>query len=216
MNIRNLSQCFALVVPLLAGAGAASAGQDPAILLLDLQHKWATANYQVPEKDREAAFKALVPAAEDAVKQYPQSASLLAWRGIILSTYAGAKGGLGALDLAKQALTSLEAAAKIDEKALGGGIDTSIGALYYKVPGWPLGFGDDDKAADYLAKGLALNPTGIDENYFYADYLIEQGEKGKAKQYLERALSAAPRPDRPDADAGRRQDIAVAMAKLVD
>ena len=63
------------------------------------------------------------------MNQFPQSAPLLAWRGIIMSTYAGAKGGLGALDLAKSALKSLEAARKIDEKAIGGGIDTSIGAL---------------------------------------------------------------------------------------
>ena len=165
---------------------------------------------------RDDALMALVPVAVDAVRQYPQSAPLVAWRGIILSTYAGAKGGLGALDLAKQALKSLEAAAKIDEKALGGGIDTSIGALYYKVPGWPLGFGDDDKAGEYLAKGLALNPTGIDENYFYADYLIEQDEKDKAKLYLQQALAAAPRPARPDADAGRRQDIAIAIARLAE
>jgi tetratricopeptide (TPR) repeat protein len=196
--------------------GTAFAGDDQASVLLDLQHRWATANYQVPENDREEALKALVPAAEEAVRKYPQSAALLAWRGIILSTYAGAKGGLGALDLAKQALNSLEAAAKIDENAIGGGIDTSIGALYYRVPGWPLGFGDDDKAAQYLSRGLELNPTGIDENYFYADFLIEQGEKDKAALYLQKALDAAPRPDRADADTGRHKDIAIAMAKLAD
>lgn len=196
--------------------GTAFAGDDQASVLLDLQHRWATANYQVPENDREEALKALVPAAEEAVRKYPQSAAVLAWRGIILSTYAGAKGGLGALDLAKQALNSLEAAAKIDENAIGGGIDTSIGALYYRVPGWPLGFGDDDKAAQYLSRGLELNPTGIDENYFYADFLIEQGEKDKAALYLQKALDAAPRPDRADADTGRHKDIAIAMAKLAD
>ena len=197
-------------------SGTAFAGDDQASVLLDLQHRWATANYQAPENDREEALKALVPAAEEAVRKYPQSAAVLAWRGIILSTYAGAKGGLGALDLAKQALNSLEAAAKIDENAIGGGIDTSIGALYYRVPGWPLGFGDDDKAAQYLSRGLELNPTGIDENYFYADFLIEQGEKDKAALYLQKALDAAPRPDRADADTGRHKDIAIAMAKLAD
>lgn len=216
MNIRQLAKRLAVIVPLVGISGTAFAEDDQASVLLALQHRWATANYQVPENEREDAFKALLPMAEEAVQKYPQSAALLAWRGIILSTYAGAKGGLGALDLAKRALQSLEAAAAIDEKAIGGGIDTSIGALYYRVPGWPLGFGDDDKAAEYLAKGLALNPTGIDENYFFADYLIEQGEKEKAAQYLQKALAAAPRPDRSDADAGRRQDIANAMAKLAD
>lgn len=197
----------------LASAGVAGASEDTA-MLKSLQHQWAMANYQLPEDQREAALKALVPKAEDAVKQYPQSAPLLAWRGIILSTYAGAKGGLGALDLAEEALKSLQAARKIDEKAIGGGIDTSIGALYYRVPGWPLGFGDDDKAAEYLAKGVALNPDGIDENFFYGDFLAEQGEKDKAAIYLKRALAAAPRPERADADAGRRAEIIAVLAKL--
>ncbi|WP_374308102.1 hypothetical protein [Dongia sp.] len=215
MTIKTSMAGAALLATFMSVASLAIAGEDTATLQ-SLQHEWAKANYQLPEDQREDALKALVPKAEAAVQQYPQSAALLAWRGIILSTYAGAKGGLGALDYAKQALKSLEAARKIDEKAIGGGIDTSIGALYYRVPGWPLGFGDDDKAADYLAKGVALNPDGIDENYFYGDFLADQGEKDKAAIYLNKALAAAPRPDRPDADAGRRADIAVALKKLTD
>ena len=215
MDIRSSVARAALLAAFLCVANQALAGEDTATLQT-LQREWARANYQLAEDQREEALKALVPQAEAAVQQYPQSASLLAWRGIILSTYAGAKGGLGALDYAKQALQSLEAARRIDEKAIGGGIDTSIGALYYRVPGWPLGFGDDDKAADYLAKGIALNPDGIDENYFYGDFLAEQGEKDKAATYLKKALAAAPRPDRPDADAGRRAEITAALAKLAD
>jgi tetratricopeptide (TPR) repeat protein len=205
----------ALFTMIAAGASLAATGDDIPVLQ-SLQHEWAKANYGLKDDEREAALKALVPKAEAAVSQFPQSAPLLAWRGIIMSTYAGAKGGLGALDLAKSALKSLEAARKIDEKAIGGGIDTSIGALYYRVPGWPLGFGDDDKAADYLAKGVALNPDGIDENYFYGDYLAEQGEKDKAKTHLEKALAAAPRPGREDADAGRRAEINAVLKKIAD
>ena len=42
---------------------------------------------------------------------------------------------------------------------------TSLGALYYQVPGWPLGFGDDAAARTMLRKGLAIDPDGIDANY---------------------------------------------------
>lgn len=215
MNLKSILLGAVLLSSVAATHVFAAAGDDVTTLQA-LQHEWAKANYGLKDDEREAALKALVPKAEAAVGEFPQSAPLLAWRGIILSTYAGAKGGLGALDLAKAALKSLEAARKIDEKALGGGIDTSIGALYYRVPGWPLGFGDDDKAADYLAKGVALNPTGIDENYFYGDFLAEQGEKDKAKTYLEKALAAAPRPGREDADAGRRAEINAVLQKLAD
>ncbi len=215
MNIKSLLLGSALLTMAMSGAALAATGEDAAALST-LQHEWAKANYGLKDDQREAALKDLTKKAEDAAKQYPQSAAILAWRGIILSTYAGAKGGLGAIDLAKDALKSLEAARKIDEKAIGGGIDTSIGALYYRVPGWPLGFGDDDEAAKYLAMGVAINPDGIDENYFYGDFLADQGEKDKAIIYLKKALAAAPRPERADADEGRRAEINAALKKLTD
>ncbi len=52
----------------------------------------------------------------------------------MLSTYAGAKGGLGALSLAKKSRAVLESALMIDDQALQGSAYTSLGALYAKVP----------------------------------------------------------------------------------
>jgi len=101
----------------------------------------------------------------------------------------------------------LLAAEKINPNALNGSIYTSLGSLYYKVPGWPIGFGDKKKAREYLEKALQLNPTGIDPNYFYADFLSGQGEYAKAVEYYKKALAAPARPGREDADAGRRQDV---------
>jgi tetratricopeptide (TPR) repeat protein len=206
------------VLPLAAICGhlAQAAAGDEASATLALAHEWATAAYEIAPEQREAAFSSLAARAADAVGQFPNSAEVLAWQGIILSSYAGAKGGLGALGLAKDALRSLEAARKLDERALAGGIDTSIGALYYRVPGWPLGFGDDDKAEKYLVMGLAINPEGIDENYFYGDFLAEQGRSDEAIRYLKKALAAAPRPGREDADTGRRAEIEADLKKLAD
>ncbi len=189
----------------------ASAAADVDATVTELAHGWAQANYQTPESAQEDAFKSLIASAETAVRQNPQSPQLLAWEAIILSSYAGVQGGFGAMDSAEKARDLLLEAAKIDDKALGGGIYTSLGALYYKVPGWPIGFGNDDKAKKYLERGLAMNPDGIDENYFYGDFLLDQGEKEKARTYLTKALNAAPRPGREDADAGRRAEIAAAL-----
>jgi tetratricopeptide (TPR) repeat protein len=189
-----------LALPALAATGVEAA-------MADLQHGWAKANYQTAEDQQEASFEALIAKAEDAVKANPGKPELLAWEAIILSSYAKVQGGFGAMDSAEKARDLLMEAAKIDDKALGGGIYTSLGALYYKVPGWPIGFGNDSKAKEYLERGLAMNPTGIDQNYFYGDFLLDQGEKDKAKEYLTKALNAPPRPGREDADAGRRQEI---------
>ena len=82
------------------------------------------------------------------------------------------------------------------------------------MPGWPIGFGDRDKAADFLNKALALNPDGMDPNYFAGELLYEQGDYARSLQHLQKALAAPPRPDRPVADAGRRAEIETLVAKV--
>ena len=152
--------------------------------------------------------------AEQLVKRYPDAAELHIWAGIIRSTEAGASGGLGALGLVKQAKKELETALELNPLALDGSAYTSLGALYYQVPGWPLGFGDEQKAEWHLQRALAINPEGIDSLYFWGDYLHEQGRDAEARQALERALMAAPRPGRELADSGRRDDIRQLMSEL--
>jgi tetratricopeptide (TPR) repeat protein len=172
-----------------------------------LQHHWAAINYQSAEDQKEAQMKALAAQAMQLADQAPGYAEPKIWAAIILSTQAGISGGLGALSLASQARDLLLEAEKIRPAALDGSIYTSLGSLYYKVPGWPVSFGDNDKARAYLEQARAINPDGMDPNYFYGDFLIEQGDYAQAVQVLQHALQAPPRPDRPLADAGRRDEI---------
>ena len=136
------------------------------------------------------------------------------WEGIVVSSCAGEKGVLGALSLVKQAKSLYEQAIQIDDKALEGSAYNSLGVLYYKVPGWPIGFGDKDKARDLIQKALAINPKGIDPNYFYGEFLIETKHPEEAVTYLERAQQAPPRPGRQIADVGRREEIRVLLEKI--
>ena len=183
--------------------------------LQSIQQAWARVNYEMKVGDaREQAFDQLEQRAENFTHQNPGRAEALIWEAIIESSYAGAKGGLGALGLAKEARGNLEAAMKIDPNALDGSAYTSLGTLYYKVPGFPLGFGDHDKARKLLRKALEINPNGIDPNYFYAEFLYEEGEYAQALPYLDKATKAPPRPGRESADQGRRAEIAALAAKV--
>jgi tetratricopeptide (TPR) repeat protein len=215
MNIRI---AFVAAVALLASiSGRAANAPDPAFdsELLAIQQAWAVANYETPAGDpRKAAFDALEKRAEAFTKQHPDRAEALIWEGIIESSYAGAKGGFGALGLAKEARGNLEAALKIDPDALHGSAYTSLGTLYYRVPGFPVGFGDHDKARELLKQALKVNPDGIDPNYFYADFLYEEGDYSAALPYLEKAAKAPARPGREVADRGRRAEIAALTAKV--
>ncbi len=204
MTFLRRTCCTLLCLASLPAFALSEQGQEN---LQALQTRWAEINYQLPEAQREAAFAKLSEQAKQALAAEPKAPELLIWRGIILSTYAGAKGGLGALGLVKEAKASLEQALEEDPRALSGSAYTSLGSLYYQVPGWPIGFGDDDKAEALLKQALAINPDGIDPNYFYGDFLYRAKRYEEAKQALNKALQAPPRPNRASADQGRREEI---------
>ena len=208
MQLTSL-KTFTLSLLLIPAVLFAQAGDTT---VAELQHDWAIANYQLTGDAQEKAFDALIARSDAAVSGNPKSADLLIWDGIIKSSFAGAKGGLGALSLAKAARDSLEAALKLDDQALDGSAYTSLGTLYASVPGWPVGFGNDKKAAKMLQKAIEINPDGIDSNYFYADYLLQEKQYKKAEEYLLKAQNAAPRPDRQVADEGRQEEIHAALS----
>ncbi|MFC4932797.1 tetratricopeptide repeat protein [Massilia sp. GCM10023247] len=179
-----------------------------------LQQGWEQVKYQTPVPKQEQGFERLVVESEQVLARNPNSADVLIWHAIIESTYAGAKGGLGALKYVKDAKKNLEQALAINPSALAGSAYTSLGSLYYQVPGWPIGFGDDAKAQEFLKKGLAANPDGIDPNFFYGDYLFRKGDLDGAERSLRKALQAPARPGRKLADEGRRGEIAQLLDKI--
>lgn len=201
---------------LLAGLLASFSLGTLAADIAPLQQRWAEIQYQLPDNQKSAAFEALAAEAEQALAQEPNDAPLLIWRGIILSSWAGADGGLGALSKVKEAKSLFEHALQVDPQALQGSAYTSLGALYYQVPGWPIGFGDDEQAEALLKQALALNPDGIDSNYFWGDYLIDQKRYAEARAALLKAQAAAPRPDRPLADQGRQAEIRARLDKIAN
>ncbi|CUB02626.1 tetratricopeptide repeat protein [Marinomonas fungiae] len=179
-----------------------------------LQKTWAEINYLMPEDEREAAFTQLMSQAEQMVQAHPEKTEYRVWLGIIQSSTAGAKGGLGALSFAKAAKASFEQALEQNPNALQGSAYTSLGVLYHKVPGWPIGFGSDKKAQKLLQESLKLNPQGIDGNYFYAEFLYDDKQYAEAQKYITMAQQAAPRADRPLADEGRHKEIDALMEKI--
>jgi len=200
-------------------ASLALVSSNPAWADLDsdvhkLQQRWAEVNYQLEGKAQVTAFEILMNDAENVTTQYPQDAPAWIWSGIIKSTYAGAKGGIGALKFAKASRADLEKAMKIEPDAMNGSAYTSLGTLYFNVPGWPVGFGDDEKAEELLLKAVTINPNGIDSNYFYGDYLKSEKRYQEAESFFLKAQSAPGRPDRPLADAGRQEEIALALLEL--
>lgn len=208
--LRRMLLAAALTFGLPAAAQEAGA---PEALVAPIQARWAEIKYQQPAKEQAQLYRILAEQAHQVSETHPNEAAVLIWEGIVLSSEAGARGGLGALSLAKDAKALLEESLKLDERALDGSAYTSLATLYAKVPGWPLGFGDKVQAEALFKKSLAINPDGIDPNYFYGEYLIETGRISEGRVFLERALNAPARPRRALADAGRQREIRALLAR---
>lgn len=179
-----------------------------------LQRGWEQIKYRKPAAEQAAAYEALAKQAAEARARHADRAEPQIWYGIIVASQAGAKGGLGALSLVNDARKAFERALQLDARALEGSAYTSLGSLYYQVPGWPLGFGDDAKARELLMQALAINPNGMDPNFFLGDFLYRNGDYEGARAALVKALGAPPRPDRPLADEGRRREIEALLKEI--
>ena len=191
-----------------------SAQSDFNQALIALQHQWTQTNYTKDKKIKKNSFIALQEKSTELTTAFPKQAEAWIWHGIIQSSYAGFKGGLGALSFVDDAKDALEKALALDENALQGSAHTSLGILYLKVPGWPVSFGDDDESEKHLKTALQMNPTGIDVNYFLAQFYVEQDEFKKAKEHLVIATSAPARPNRQDADEFRQVEIHALLTQV--
>ncbi len=203
-----------LIVLLVPTTGMADGSLEEDVL--QIHRSWEHANFELSGTEKIEGLERVAHAADRLVERWPGRAEPLLWKGITYATWAGARGGPGALGLARRARDALLAAERIDPGVMNGAIYTTLGSIYYRVPGWPIGFGDDDKAAEYFRKAMQMNPDGLNSNYFYGDFLLDQRQYRKAVEVLRRALRAQPDPEHPIADRGRRRQVEAALKKALD
>lgn len=208
MNTLRPLSLIATICLVTAQSASAATNLSFADELSSLQREFDHASFaDLSKGERKDAFTALVEHAADFSERYPDRVEAVAWNGIVLSSYAGEVSALGAMKVAKAARAALIEAEAMDPTALDGGIYASLGALYSKVPGGFVGFGDDELATEYFTKALAVDAANIDNNFFYGEHLIGQGAHAEALSVLRRALAAPPVEARPLFDQGRRRMI---------
>lgn len=203
----TLSTLLAVSLPTTAWAGASEEVKA-------INDGWAHITYQMNGSSHQTvALDKLADQAAAVARRYPGQAEPLLWEGIVVSEQANRANFFHKLGLATSAKNLIAKAYAIDPRAANGGAAMSLGVLYYKVPGSPIGFGDKDKARRLLREALALDPNGLDANYFYGDYLLDQGDKASARNFLLKALKAPHDPSRPIWDIGRRREVQRLLVK---
>ena len=197
-------------------AGNAHAAQDaPNAELHHIKTEWARISYTVHDHGQQVDdIEALENECAKYVAAHPRDAEAVLWQGIVTSEHAAIAGVFHQLALAKKARDILKTALKLDPNGVNGEVQMSLGVLYYRVPGFPIGFGDDDTARKDLQFALSKDPNGLDTNYFYGDFLVEQGDDAQARKVLAHALDAPVDKSRPVWDAGRRAEVRKLMASI--
>lgn len=166
--------------------------------VLAVANDWARVKYLSKSNDeRQQNMDAVGAKADELAQRYPDRPEALIWDGIVTSERASLTWGISALNLASRARDVLLKAESMNPTAADAGAATSLGVLYYRVPGFPFGWGDKDKARAYLEEAVRNAPNGRDAHYFYADFLYEQGEYRKAEHELKEGLSSPAHPERP-------------------
>lgn len=208
-RIAFLVNLFVLIT-LSAVALADSADQE----VTKLRQAWATAKYQTPKNNQTSVYESLIKQAKQANEKYPRNPKVMIWYGTILSSYAAHKGGMAVLPDVKLAKQLLEEAIQMDPNVENGFGQGVLGALYARVPSWPIAFGSKQKARRYLEKAVEIDPKGIDSNYYYGDFLVDIGEFQNGKSHLETAKNAPARAGYEVQDKGRQTEIAASLAKI--
>lgn len=191
---------------------AVAADDNPEVLKLRTQ--WAKAKFQTPRSSQIPVFENLIKQAEKANVANPHNPELMLWYATTLSSYAQLKGGMGVLPHVKKARALLEEVIRVNGHVEDGLAYGVLGALYARVPGWPIAFGSKDKARSNLLMAIKISPQGSDSNYYYGDFLISTGQYEEAKKHLEIAQNAPIRKGYEIQDRGRKNEIAQSLAKL--
>ena len=176
-----------------------------------IESEWAHIHYNVAKEQQEPAYKHLLAEVEALNAQYPDQAELIIQQAIIVVSNADNINVFKALSAIHQARDLLLRAIKLDSNASEGAAYVTLGSLYYRVPSWPIAYGDNDKAREMLKKALAVNPNTIDANYFYGDFLVTQGKHKEAVKYFKRALAVPVRATQVLADTQLHQQVKLAM-----
>ncbi|NOQ76402.1 MAG: hypothetical protein GQ475_01145 [Methylococcaceae bacterium] len=177
----------------------------------NIESQWAKIYYTKTCSEQKLYYPALIEKTKLLADKYPKTVEPIIWQAIIIATNAAFEPPFKALDSINTAKELLEQSIKEQPKALQGAAFVVLGTLYYMTPGWPISFGDQKKAESLFKRALKINPSSIDTNYFYADYLLTQNKLNSAQKYFKRAINLAPRPHQHFADTQLKKEAMIAL-----
>jgi tetratricopeptide (TPR) repeat protein len=177
----------------------------------NIESQWADIYYGKSSLSQGKEYPILLAKTQSLLQKHPDSAELMIWQGIIISSNAAYETPFTALESLNEAKRLLNLAIQKNPNALGGAAFVTLGTLYYMTPGWPISFGDQKKAEAYHKKGLKINPFSIDANYFYGNFLLSKDKLKEATKFFMLALKSPTRDSQQYADSQLKKEATIAL-----
>lgn len=179
-----------------------------------LESEWASIYFSSAIDNKKHAYTRLLNKTLKLSKTKPESPELIFWQATIIASRAEHQNAIEAIAAIHKAEELLLKTIKIKPDTLEGAALIALGSLYYQAPGWPIAFGDNNKAEQFLKKGLQINPNGIDSNYHYGLFLLKQNQTEEAIKYFKAALKGPVREEQEFADKSLKEEIKEKMTQL--
>lgn len=189
--------------------GTATAQVPPEVQ--QIEDEWAEVFYKLPSRQQVAPFKDLLVRTRALRDIYPQRAEPLVMEAIILCTLAASDWGFDSLSRLQDARELLIRSIDRDPRAMDGTAFITLGNLYFRLPGWPISYGDDELALHYLEAAEKMFPDAVDTNFFLGDYWLHEGDHDKAIAYLLKAEKAPVRPGQRLSDEKLKEELQVSL-----
>jgi len=149
--------------------------------------------YVLPPDKKEKAVKLGLKFSEETTSLFPRDPDGWLWKGSFLGLYGLMKGVLNVLNLAPRGLSYLLKAYKLDKTYLHGEPAIVLAKTLYKLPHFPVSYGDPEKARKLLSEAISIDP---DFPYGYVDLAELEAYEGNtlaALSYLTRLDDLHPR-----------------------
>lgn len=169
----------------------AESTKDPAVIAELARLECANADVESKKSKRIALYNNCFETADKALAGNADEVVALYWKAVAMGKLSEERGILNAQRMTRPMENLFLRVITLDEHYDNAGGHKALGRMYFRLPGFPISFGDKKKAIFHLKRALELYPHDIIARAFYAEALYDMGKKQEALQLAE-AIVATP------------------------
>jgi len=161
----------------------------PSIIAELARLKCANAEVESERNKRMELYQVCMKTADKALSLNTDEVVALYWKAVAMGKLSQDMGILNALRMTRHMEKLFLHVIALDENYDEAGGHKALGHMYNKLPGFPISFGNKEKALSHLKRAHQLFPDDIITRAFYAEALFDMGKKHEAREHAAFILS---------------------------